>query len=230
MNARFAQPQVWTAARLKANPRNARVHPPEQIEMLRGSIREYGQTLPLLIDEDGNIIAGHGRLEALMAEGYTDVSVVVAKDWTEKQKRAYALLDNRVAEGALWNQELVRIELGAIQALDGPMPITGFDLAALDTGLLFGGAPGGSGEPSAPRPITGSLADKFFAVPFSVINAREGWWQNRKAQWLALGIQSELGRGENLLKMSDTALEPDPEKRKAMVAKREKRKAKEASA
>lgn len=65
------------------------------------------------------------------------------------------------------------------------------------------------------------LAQTFSYPPFSVLNAREGWWQERKRQWLALGIKSEVGRGENLLGMSDTMLEPDPEKRAAMQAARE---------
>lgn len=68
--------------------------------------------------------------------------------------------------------------------------------------------------------VSGALKERFDFAPFSVLNAREGQWQERKRAWLSLGIKSEVGRGENLLKMSDTCLEPDPEKRAAMQAAR----------
>src|ERR1700720_1490879 len=66
--------------------------------------------------------------------------------------------------------------------------------------------------------VGGNLQEKFGGVPFSVFDARAGWWQSRKAAWIAIGIQSELGRGENLLRFSDTVLEPDPKKRAAANA------------
>lgn len=66
----------------------------------------------------------------------------------------------------------------------------------------------------------GSLAARFGIPPFSVLNARGGWWQERKRAWLALGIRSEIGRGGNLLNFSDTLIEPDPAKRAAMKAAR----------
>ncbi len=70
---------------------------------------------------------------------------------------------------------------------------------------------------------TGPLSDRFKLPPFTVFDARQGAWQDRKRAWLALGIQSEVGRGENLLNMSDTVLEPDPVKRAEMVAARERK-------
>lgn len=229
MNARFAEHELWPIDRLKPNPKNARVHPPEQIERLRHSLRTYGWTLPALVDENGDMIAGHGRVEAAKLEGYTQASVIIARGWTAQQKREYALLDNRVAEGATWNQDLLRIELGELQGLGLDLNLIGFGGLDLQAPQLLAGLgvgdPATTQAPPAAKPASGSLADKFFAVPFSVINAREGWWQNRKQLWLGLGIQSELGRGENLLKMSDTALEPDPEKRKVMVARREAKQA-----
>ncbi len=73
-------------------------------------------------------------------------------------------------------------------------------------------------------PSSGPLSDRFKLPPFTVFNARDGIWQDRKRAWLSLGIQSEVGRGENLLKMSDTVLEPDPVKRAEMVKERERAK------
>lgn len=80
--------------------------------------------------------------------------------------------------------------------------------------------------PAGKKQGGGSLANEFMIPPFTVMNAREGWWMDRKRAWLALGIKSEVGRGENLLGMSDTMLEPDPEKRAAMQAAREEAKGK----
>lgn len=91
--------------------RNAKKHPQKQIDELRASLREYGQVWPLLLDEDGVLIAGHGRREALAQEGFTEARVIVARGWTEMQKRAFRLLDNKVAENGKWDEDLLRIEI-----------------------------------------------------------------------------------------------------------------------
>lgn len=224
--------ETWPIERFRLNPKNARIHSVEQIEQIRGSMREFGWTYPVLVDEKDMVIAGHGRLAAATLEGMTEAPALIAKGWTEKQKRAYALADNRIAQSASWDARILQEELGwlADQGLD--IGLTGFSLADLsDPGILgtIGAGLGSGGGSSGNQKPPGSLSEKFFAVPFSVLNAREGWWQRRKALWLALGIQSELGRGENLLKMSDTALEPDPDKRKVMQAERAARQEAEAA-
>jgi GNAT superfamily N-acetyltransferase len=89
--------ETWPIDRLKPYARNARVHPPEQIRQLRASIRKFGQVWPILVDEGGTIIAGHGRLQAAKREKMTEVTVIVAKDWDERRRREFALLDNREA-------------------------------------------------------------------------------------------------------------------------------------
>lgn len=138
---RFAQPETWHVARIKPNPRNARIHPPEQIELLRRSLREYGWTIPVLVDEDGLLLAGHGRLEAARLEGHTEVPVVVARGWTAEQKRAYALFDNQITSGARWNEGLVLEELGQLQGLGIDFGLTGFNLHDFEAGTLFGETP-----------------------------------------------------------------------------------------
>ena len=183
---------------------NPRTHTDEQIAQIEASIREFGWTMPILIDEGGGIIAGHGRLMAAKRLGASEVPVIVAVGWTEAKKRAYVIADNQLAMNAGWDEELLRVEIGALDDLGFDRALLGFDDDYLAD--LFA-------EPAEPDPPKVSLAERFGLPPFSVLNAREGWWQARKAAWLALGIQSELGRGENLLQFSDTINEPDPAKR-----------------
>ena len=106
---------------------NARTHTPEQIMKLRASIREYGFADPIMIDEDCNILAGHGRLLAARDEGYTEVPCVPIEGLTEAQKKAYILANNRLAEDAGWDKELLTIELGGLLAAGYDLGITGFD-------------------------------------------------------------------------------------------------------
>jgi ParB-like chromosome segregation protein Spo0J len=97
--------------KLKPYENNARTHSPEQVDKLRASLREFGFVNPILIDSDYGIIAGHGRLMAAQAEGMTEVPCVFVEHLTDAQKRAYILADNRLAELAGWNIELLQMEL-----------------------------------------------------------------------------------------------------------------------
>lgn len=106
---------------------NARTHSPEQIAKLRASLREFGFINPVIIDNDYGVIAGHGRLEAAKAEGLDEVPCVLADHLTEAQKKAYILADNRMALDAGWDEELLRIEIEALQAEAFDIGLTGFD-------------------------------------------------------------------------------------------------------
>jgi ParB-like chromosome segregation protein Spo0J len=83
---------------LRPYERNARKHSPEQIAQIAASIHEWGWTMPVLVDEQDLIIAGHGRVEAAKLIGIDTVPVIVARGWTEAQRRAYAIADNRLTE------------------------------------------------------------------------------------------------------------------------------------
>lgn len=109
--------------------RNAREHSGAQIAQLRGSIREFGFVAPLLIDGSGNVIAGHGRLQAAIAEGMTQVPCVLVEHLSDAQRRAYILTDNRLAEQATWNEELVSAELEDLRDAGFDITLTGFDEA-----------------------------------------------------------------------------------------------------
>ncbi len=111
--------------------RNARTHSPEQVAQIAASIREWGWTNPILVDESSGIIAGHGRVLAAHKLGIADVPVMVARGWTAAQRRAYVLADNRLALSAGWDEDLLRIELGELQADGFDLALTGFDLGEI---------------------------------------------------------------------------------------------------
>lgn len=171
--------------------RNARTHSPEQVAQIAASIREWGWTNAVLVDEVGNIIAGHGRVLAAQKLGIEDVPVMVAVGWTESQRRAYILADNKLALNAGWDDAILAVEFSDLIATGFDLALTGFGDLEI-SGFLDNKADGqGQAQSGA-----GSLAEKFMIPPFSVLSAREGWWQDRKRAWIDLGIRSELGRGE----------------------------------
>ena len=106
---------------------NARTHSPEQIAKLRASLREFGFINPVIIDKDYTIIAGHGRCAAAKEEGLTEVPCVLADHLTDAQKKAYIIADNRMAMDAGWDEELLRVEIEALEAEDFDPLLTGFD-------------------------------------------------------------------------------------------------------
>lgn len=111
---------------------NARTHSPEQIMKLRSSLREFGFINPVIIDRDYGVIAGHGRILAAKEEGITEVPCVFADHLTEAQKKAYILADNRMAMDAGWDEELLRVEIEALQAEAFDVSLTGFDPNEID--------------------------------------------------------------------------------------------------
>ena len=125
---------VWPAdkverravASLVPYARNARTHSPDQVDQIAASIREFGWTIPVLVDEDGTLIAGHGRVMAAKKLGISDVPVMVAEGWSEAQRKAYVLADNKLALNAGWDNELLRVELEGLKELDFDISLTGF--------------------------------------------------------------------------------------------------------
>ena len=104
-------------AELRPHAGNARVHSPEQLQQIKASMLAFGFTNPLLVDEDGVLIAGHGRLEAASALGIAKVPAIVLRHLSPAQKEALRLADNRIAENATWDQALLRDALAAVQAV-----------------------------------------------------------------------------------------------------------------
>ena len=116
--------EIWPLERLKPYARNARKHSAEQVEKISKSIATYGFNNPVLVDSEEGIIAGHGRMAAAKALGLTEVPVIVLDHLTQKQRQAYILADNRLAELGQWDEDLLASELGELNA-------EGFDIDAL---------------------------------------------------------------------------------------------------
>jgi DNA modification methylase len=196
--------------------RNSRIHSDGQVALIKASLMEFGWGAPVLVDENNMILAGHGRVMAarkLMESGaalhdWPDNSVVpvrVKRNLSDAQKRAYVILDNKHTDNSDFDTELLSVELADLQALDFDLDLLGFDGSELAE--LMAGDPGDDAGNDGDVP-KGSMSDKFLIPPFTVFNAREGWWQERKRSWLSLGIKSEVGRGDNLLQFSDAAANP----------------------
>lgn len=118
--------EKWGIEKLIPYARNSRTHSAEQVGQIAASIKEWGFTNPILVDEDGGILAGHGRTLAAQKLGLTEVPVVVAKGWSDAKKRAYVIADNKLALNAGWDNELLTLELGELSDLGFDLDLTGF--------------------------------------------------------------------------------------------------------
>jgi DNA modification methylase len=119
---------------LVPDPRNARTHPKRQLDQIAASIREFGFTNPILIDPEGSIIAGHGRLLAAKSIGMAEVPTIALAGLTDAQKRALRLADNKIALGAGWDLDLLKLELANLAVLDVDLDLslTGFSTGEID--------------------------------------------------------------------------------------------------
>lgn len=106
---------------------NARTHSDEQILQVASSIKEFGFTNPVLIDEKGGIIAGHGRVMAAKKLGLTEVPTITLANLTEAQKKAYVLADNQIALNSGWDLDMLRLEIETLAELDFDLNLIGFD-------------------------------------------------------------------------------------------------------
>src|SRR5260370_25348966 len=126
--------EVLAIGSLKPYDRNPRTHPEKQINQIAKSIRLFGFTNPVLVDSDLVVIAGHGRIEAAKLLGIGEVPTIRLDHMTEAQKRAYVIADNRLAENAGWDRDLLALELQYLSDLDLDFDatITGFETAEID--------------------------------------------------------------------------------------------------
>jgi hypothetical protein len=168
--------------------KNSRTHSDQQVAQIAASIKEFGFRNPILVDGVG-IIAGHGRLLAAQKLGLTKIPTIDCSDMSATQKKAYIIADNKLAMNAGWDFDFLALEIQSLQDEDFDINLLGFDDKELND-LLKQEISDPTDGPSG----NGSLAERFLIPPFSVFNAREGWWQDRKRAWLALGIKSEEGR------------------------------------
>jgi ParB-like chromosome segregation protein Spo0J len=186
-------------ADLTLDPQNARKHGARNLETIEAALREVGAGRSIVVDEDGVILAGNATVEAAAKAGLskvkivdTDADTIVAlrrSGLSRKAKARLALFDNRAGELAEgWETEVLNQLIAGGVSVDDIW--TSDELAAL---LKVKDAA------DAER-----LRDRFGVPPFSVLDARQGYWQDRKRAWLALGIESELGRGGGTWRESQT--------------------------
>jgi DNA modification methylase len=121
------QIERWSVARLIPRAINPRTHSDQQVAQIAASIREFGWTNPILVGPDQVIVAGHGRLLAARQLGMTEVPVIVLPNLTESQRRALVIADNQLALNAGWDEEILRLELAALQEEAFDLSLVGFD-------------------------------------------------------------------------------------------------------
>lgn len=107
--------------------RNSRTHSDAQVAQIAASIREWGWTMPILCDEVGNVIAGHGRIMAAQKLGIDDVPCMTATGWSEAKRRAYVIADNKLALNADWDKEMLSVEFSELKDMEFDLSLTGFD-------------------------------------------------------------------------------------------------------
>jgi len=136
------------------DPRNARTHPKRQIEQLKKSIEAFGFTNPILADPEGHIIAGHGRLQAARAVGFSEVPTIILSGLSDTQKRALRIADNKIALNAGWDLEILQQELGELASLDVEIDptLTGFSTGEID--VILSSADDPDDEVIPPVPTT----------------------------------------------------------------------------
>lgn len=215
--------EYMALSELVPDERNPKAH---DLEELRLSLGRWGYTMPVMIDErTGKLVAGHGRRELLLADKAAGAeppdgvrlledgswSVPVIRGWQSSddlEAWGYIVADNRTPELGGWTLDLLAPGLEALAETPAGLGGIGYASEDLDAMLeqLRGGMEAGSSANGDREEHAGNLAERFLVPPFSVLDARQGYWQERKRAWLSLGIQSEVGRPTNLLKMSDTVL------------------------
>jgi DNA modification methylase len=160
----------------RSNPKNARTHSRRQIRQIAASIRKFGFLNPILVDDTNTVLAGHGRLEAARHEGLDHVPILRFGHMSAAQKRAYLIADNKIAEQAGWDRELLAVELGElsdllpIEGLD--VSLTGFEAAEIDLLLT-------DMNPSRSEP-----EDVLPSLPVKATTRRGDLWQLNKHRLL----------------------------------------------
>lgn len=195
---------------LKPFQENPKRHGGEQLRRLKKSMREFGWTNPILISQDNMIIAGHARYEAAKQLGFTEVPTIYI-DLPYNKAVSYVLADNRLAEIAEQDDEQLNTLLESVYN-DAEIDIEALGFTDGEIDRILAGVEeeisedtGGDEEPGAEvseeqqAEAREKLEEKFIAPPFTILDARQGYWRDRKRAWLQLGIQSELGRDAECL-------------------------------
>lgn len=175
---------------IRPHPSNPRLG---NVSAIRESIEKNGFYGAIVVQSStGHVLAGNHRWMAAKAQGMATVPVIYV-DVDDDRALRILLGDNHASDIGAYDDDALGSLLASLALTEGGLDGTGYtgdDLSRLVDAMA---------DEAAKRdlPPTGSLSEKFGAVPFSVLNAREGWWQDRKRQWISLGIESEAGRVED---------------------------------
>jgi DNA modification methylase len=141
----------WPIERLIPYTNNARLHSEADLDKIAAAIRKWGWTTPVLVDEAGVLIAGHGRVAAAPRAGVTSIPVIVARGWSDEEKRAYRLADNQLAARASWDLDLLRNEIQDLGFADFDLGLIGFEPDQLEIVLAGLGSSGLTDPESVPE-------------------------------------------------------------------------------
>jgi len=180
-------------ASLRPYARNARTHSKKQVKQIAASIERFGFTNPVLVSDDGDIIAGHGRVEAAKLLGWRTVPTLALSHLSEAERRAYVLADNKLALNAGWDKEILAIELQGLIDLDFDVALTGFSLAEVDLVLDEAGDsdPGGLDAPEDHVPAMPAMPVSRMGDIWVLGRHRLLCGDARRAEDLALLMQNE---------------------------------------
>jgi len=197
MPAMVKRLETWPVDRLIPYERNARTHSPEQIRQIAASIQEFGFTLPILVDGKDGILAGHGRLEAAKELGLAEVPVVVLDHLTDAQRRAYVLVDNKLALNAGWDDALLTEEITALHLEDFDLSVLGWS----DDELAEILDPEGIDDDTGHEDEEGKYTDKVDVPPYEITGPKP-----------ELEDVYDLSKVEQLLQQIEQSSLPDKEK------------------
>lgn len=197
---------------LTGNPRRG------DVAAVAKSLNQFGQRKPIVINNDGTALAGNHTVLAARELMWTHIAAVRVDD-DDATAKAFALADNRTQElGSMDETDLAQM-LADVQAAD-PELLAAASYTAADLEKLLAGDAAGEDANDLPGP---NLADRFLVPPFTVLDARQGWWRKRKAAWMSMGLKSEVGR-EELLAFNSVSANPDYYDQKNAAEKKMRRK------
>lgn len=195
-------------------PNNPRTVTPEAMAQLRVQLDELGNLQPITFNvRTGRVVSGNQRLKIYAKRGDQETDVWCVDLPEEKERVAVIALNNHAGEFDLENLKALTEAIAAGETGESALSLVGFKAGELESLLSTTTGTSATAQSNQRQEAHKTLASRFLLPPFSVLDARQGYWQERKAAWIALGLKGELGRGQNLLKMSDTVLQPDPAKR-----------------
>src|SRR5947208_13069188 len=150
----------WPIERLIPYANNPRLHSEADLDKIAAAIRKWGWTMPVLVDEEGVLLAGHARIGAAAKLGLKSIPVIVTRGWSEDEKRAYRLADNQLAARASWDPDLLRDELKALEFADFDLSVIGFEPDELDA-ILAGLGTSGLTDPDSVPEVCGQPVSRL---------------------------------------------------------------------